>query len=66
MLVTLVPNDLLSLAKGKDPLLGATGTLRLLQKLIIIYIFLINGGGLTEKDHTAQVSSRLNVGINPD
>ncbi|KAK8139554.1 hypothetical protein PG984_000677 [Apiospora sp. TS-2023a] len=52
--------------KGKDPLPGGADTLRLLQRLKIPYIFLTNGGGLTEKDHAAKVSSRLNVDIDPD
>lgn len=54
------------LVKGKDPLPEAAETLRLLQKLKIPYIFLTNGGGLTEKDHAAKVSSRLDVDIDPD
>lgn len=54
------------LVKGKNPLPGASETLRLLQKLNIPYIFLTNGGGLTEKDHAAKVSSRLEVDIDPD
>ncbi|KAK7923012.1 hypothetical protein PG985_007083 [Apiospora marii] len=54
------------LVKGKDPLPEAAETLRLLQRLKIPYIFLTNGGGLTEKDHAAKVSSRLEVDIDPD
>ncbi|KAK7988673.1 hypothetical protein PG989_008988 [Apiospora arundinis] len=54
------------LIKGKEPLPGASETLRELQKLNIPYIFLTNGGGLTEKDHAAKVSSRLGVDIDPD
>ncbi|KAK7952293.1 had superfamily protein [Apiospora aurea] len=54
------------LVKGKEPLPGASEAIRLLQKLKIPYIFLTNGGGLTEKDHAAKVSARLGVDIDPD
>ncbi|KAK8042197.1 cat eye syndrome critical region protein 5 precursor [Apiospora rasikravindrae] len=54
------------LVKGKERLPGASETLRLLQKLKIPYMFLTNGGGLTEKDHAAKVSARLDVNVDPD
>lgn len=54
------------LVKGKFPLFGAKETLELLQRLKIPFIFLTNGGGLTEEEHVAKLSMRLsNLPIRP-
>ncbi|TAQ89760.1 hypothetical protein B7494_g1937 [Chlorociboria aeruginascens] len=54
------------LLRSKTALPGASDTLSLLQKQGIPYIFLTNSGGLTEQDHAANLSSRLNIPVDPN
>lgn len=49
------------LVKGKNPLPGAKETLELLQELDVPFIFLTNGGGLTEEAHVVRLGMRLDM-----
>lgn len=49
------------LVRSKTALPGASESLRLLQESKIPFIFLTNGGGLTEADHVALVGQRLGL-----
>ncbi|KAI0134668.1 HAD-like domain-containing protein [Xylariales sp. AK1849] len=49
------------LVKGKTPVPGARETIKKLQESDIPFIFLTNGGGLTEKAHVARVGQRLDL-----
>lgn len=52
--------------KGKQALPGAADSITTLQKKIIPFIFLTNGGGKTERDHVAIVEKRLEVSLDED
>jgi HAD superfamily hydrolase (TIGR01456 family) len=49
--------------RGKEPIPGAREALRMLQDAKVPFIFLTNGGGLTEKAHVANLSTRLNMSL---
>ncbi|ORY65540.1 HAD-like domain-containing protein [Pseudomassariella vexata] len=49
------------LVKGNQPVPGARETIKMLQDKKIPFIFLTNGGGLTEKDHVARLGQRLGL-----
>ncbi|KAK7753961.1 hypothetical protein SLS62_004060 [Diatrype stigma] len=49
------------LVKGTQPLPGARDTLHMLQNGGVPFIFLTNGGGLTEAAHVARVGQRLGL-----
>jgi HAD superfamily hydrolase (TIGR01456 family) len=49
------------LVRSKAPLPGARETLQMLQRYEVPFIFLTNGGGLTEADHVALVGQRLGL-----
>lgn len=49
------------LSRGKTPLPGAKETLLTLQEYNVPFIFLTNGGGLTEADHAAHMGQRLGL-----
>ncbi|KAM0809139.1 putative HAD-like domain-containing protein [Seiridium cardinale] len=49
------------LVQGAKPIPGARETIKMLQDNNIPFIFLTNGGGLTEKDHVAKLGGRLNL-----
>jgi HAD superfamily hydrolase (TIGR01456 family) len=51
------------LLRSKQPLPGAAETIATLQRRGIPFIFLTNGGGLTEADHAARLGSRLSLEI---
>lgn len=53
------------LVKGTHPLPWARETLQLLQRLNVPFIFLTNGGGLTEAAHAARLGHRLSMQISP-
>ncbi|KAI3401876.1 hypothetical protein diail_6435 [Diaporthe ilicicola] len=54
------------LVRGSIPLEGAKQALKFLQSNAIPFILLTNGGGLTEADHAARVSQRLDISIDED
>ncbi|KAH9900093.1 Haloacid dehalogenase-like hydrolase-domain-containing protein [Xylariomycetidae sp. FL2044] len=49
------------LVKGKKPIPGATEAIKELQDKNIPFVFLTNGGGLTEKAHVEKVGMRLGL-----
>ncbi|CAJ2502791.1 Uu.00g101850.m01.CDS01 [Anthostomella pinea] len=49
------------LMKGVKPIPGARETIQKLQDLKIPFIFLTNGGGLTEEAHVAKLGQRLDL-----
>ena len=49
------------LIRGGEPLPGAKAALEFLQRQKIPFIFLTNGGGMTEKDHVALHGGRLSM-----
>lgn len=51
------------LVKSKTPIPGAAQTIATLQKDGIPFIFLTNGGGLTEEVHTEKLASRLDLSL---
>ncbi|KAG0002816.1 hypothetical protein BGZ79_002236 [Entomortierella chlamydospora] len=54
------------LIKGKQVLPETHRALGLLQSNNVPYIFLTNGGGLTETDKAAQLSKKIGIHISPD
>lgn len=48
------------------PIAGAADTLKYLQKNDIPFIFLTNGGGKSEAERAAQLSSLLGIDVRPD
>lgn len=54
------------LVKGKEPIPGASQALQKLQRNNIPFIFLTNGGGLTEADHVARLAQRLCLPLSVD
>lgn len=53
------------LVKGKVPIPGAREAILLLQSLDIPFIFLTNGGGLTEEAHVQRLAARLDLVLDP-
>ena len=51
------------LVRGKEPLPGARETLQKLQEDHIPFIFLTNGGGLTEEAHIENLQQRLGLSL---
>lgn len=51
------------LVRGKDPLPGAAQTIKKLQSSDTPFMFLTNGGGLTEEKHTDKLAGRLGVSL---
>jgi HAD superfamily hydrolase (TIGR01456 family) len=51
------------LVKGKEPVLEAHETLKKLQEQHIPFIFLTNGGGLTEAAHIARLEQQLRLNL---
>ncbi|KAH7353551.1 HAD-like domain-containing protein [Plectosphaerella cucumerina] len=49
------------LVKGKNPIPGARDAIALLQRLDVPFIFLTNGGGLTEEAHVERLATRLDL-----
>jgi HAD superfamily hydrolase (TIGR01456 family) len=49
------------LVRGIEPVPGARDTIKMLQDNRVPFIFLTNGGGLTEKAHVAKLGQRLNL-----
>lgn len=54
------------LLRGKVPLLGAKRALETLQANSIPFIFLTNGGGLTEAAHAERLGDRLTMHFDED
>ncbi|KAI0388213.1 HAD-superfamily hydrolase [Xylariaceae sp. FL0594] len=51
------------LLRGTEPIPGAARALKRLQEQNIPFIFLTNGGGLTEKAHVARLEQRLGLSL---
>ncbi|KAI0156820.1 HAD-like domain-containing protein [Xylariaceae sp. FL1272] len=49
------------LVKGKEPIPGAREAIEMLQRKNIPFIFLTNGGGMTEQAHTERLGMRLEL-----
>ncbi|KAH8671061.1 HAD-like domain-containing protein [Xylariales sp. PMI_506] len=54
------------LVKGKTPIPGARETIKMLQDSKIPFIFITNGGGLTEKAHVDRLGLRLELSLDED